>query len=84
MDTRCLVISTDGFGQKESPTQCTLILPAKEDFPFSNLAWMKEQAARRRKCPKTPRQVEEEVTAPFALSPSPSPAWPPTEGQHHC
>uniref|UniRef100_A0A8C0UF64 C2H2-type domain-containing protein n=1 Tax=Cyanistes caeruleus TaxID=156563 RepID=A0A8C0UF64_CYACU len=47
---------------------------------------MDEKAARKRKMPQDTQAGEEEVSAPFPLSPapSPSPAWPPAAGQPRC
>uniref|UniRef100_A0A8C0U992 C2H2-type domain-containing protein n=1 Tax=Cyanistes caeruleus TaxID=156563 RepID=A0A8C0U992_CYACU len=47
---------------------------------------MEKEAARKRKMPQDTQAGEEEVSAPFPLSPapSPSPAWPPAAGQPRC
>uniref|UniRef100_A0A8U8BRV3 Uncharacterized protein n=1 Tax=Geospiza parvula TaxID=87175 RepID=A0A8U8BRV3_GEOPR len=54
-----------------------------QDFPFPNLDWMEEEAARKRKEPWDTQAGEEEVSVPFPLSPapSPSPAQPLAAGQ---
>lgn len=49
MDTRYLVTSTERFGQKELPTQYTLILlPLKTGLPFLK-PYLDEQAGRKEK-----------------------------------
>uniref|UniRef100_A0A8U8BDP2 Uncharacterized protein n=1 Tax=Geospiza parvula TaxID=87175 RepID=A0A8U8BDP2_GEOPR len=49
--------------------------PRREDFPTCpNLDWMEEEAGGRGRNLGTPRQVREEVSAPFPLSPAPSPS----------
>uniref|UniRef100_A0A8C9L3K1 C2H2-type domain-containing protein n=1 Tax=Serinus canaria TaxID=9135 RepID=A0A8C9L3K1_SERCA len=52
-------------------------------FPSPNLRLMEEVAARKMRMTQDSQAGEEEVSAPFPLSPapSPSPAWPPAAGQ---
>ncbi|KAL9820745.1 uncharacterized protein GJ701_017489 isoform 1-T1 [Geothlypis trichas] len=58
----------------------------EQNFQFPNLDWMEEEAARKRKMPWDTQAGEEEVSAPFPLSPapSPSPARPLAAGQPRC
>uniref|UniRef100_A0A8D2MGM7 C2H2-type domain-containing protein n=1 Tax=Zonotrichia albicollis TaxID=44394 RepID=A0A8D2MGM7_ZONAL len=53
----------------------TLFSLPKQDFPFPNLGPMQEEkAVRKRKMAREPQGGEEEVSAPFPLSPAPSPS----------
>ncbi|XP_053823276.1 zinc finger protein 79-like [Vidua chalybeata] len=57
-----------------------------QDFPFRNLSWMEEEVVRKRMISQYNQASEEEVSAPFPLSPapSPSPAQLLAAGQPHC
>uniref|UniRef100_A0A674HBY7 C2H2-type domain-containing protein n=1 Tax=Taeniopygia guttata TaxID=59729 RepID=A0A674HBY7_TAEGU len=58
------------------PKAFTPCFSSKQDFPLPNFGWMEEEAVRKRKMPWDTQAGEEEVSAPFPLSPAPSP----TEG----
>ena len=82
------VTSREGLGQEEPLSQHThaLFLTPNQDFPFPNLGQMEEEAVRKRKMPWDTQAGEEEVPAPFPLSPaqSPSPASPLAAEQPRC
>uniref|UniRef100_H1A4T5 C2H2-type domain-containing protein n=1 Tax=Taeniopygia guttata TaxID=59729 RepID=H1A4T5_TAEGU len=64
----------------------SLVFLPKQNFPSPDLCQMEEKAVRKRKEPWDTEAGEEEVSAPFPLSPAPSPgpAWPPAAGQPRC
>uniref|UniRef100_A0A8C0UH63 C2H2-type domain-containing protein n=1 Tax=Cyanistes caeruleus TaxID=156563 RepID=A0A8C0UH63_CYACU len=76
------------LGRRNPLIQCAheLYFSPNQDFPFPNLNWMEEEAVRKRKMPQDTQAGEEEVSAPFPLTPAPSPssAWPPAAGQPRC
>uniref|UniRef100_A0A8C0U8R8 C2H2-type domain-containing protein n=1 Tax=Cyanistes caeruleus TaxID=156563 RepID=A0A8C0U8R8_CYACU len=76
------------LGRTNSLTQSAheLYFSPNQDFPFPNLGWMEKEAVRKRKISQDTQAGKEEVSAPFPLSPapSPSPAWPPAAGQPRC
>uniref|UniRef100_A0A8D2MU05 C2H2-type domain-containing protein n=1 Tax=Zonotrichia albicollis TaxID=44394 RepID=A0A8D2MU05_ZONAL len=80
--------SPAALGQREHQSKFSKpCFPPNQHFPFPSLGPMQEEeAARKRKMAREPQAGEEEVSAPFPLSPapSPSPARPPAAGQPCC
>ncbi|XP_053789623.1 zinc finger protein with KRAB and SCAN domains 1-like isoform X1 [Vidua chalybeata] len=85
MDTWRL-LEMDLGRRNPQPKAFTPCFPPNQDFPFPNFGWVEEEAARKRKEAWDSQAGEEEVSAPFPLSPapSPSPARPPAAGQPRC